>query len=81
MTLFKLGSEAPSHLNQQVALSDKRVIPPHRHEKRIVGALHLPLSHKGSWKWPIVQAHHLATRGFHNHLLGAHRTIKSSAGE
>jgi len=48
MTLFKLGNEmpeAPPRFNQRGALSDKRVIPPHRHEKRIVGTLHLPLSH------------------------------------
>jgi hypothetical protein len=48
MTLFKLGSEraeTPPRLDQPVMLSDKRVIPPHRHEKRIVGTPHLPLSH------------------------------------
>jgi len=48
MTSFKLGNEmteAPPRLDQRFVLSDKRVIPPHRHEKRIVGTLHLPLSH------------------------------------
>jgi hypothetical protein len=48
MTWFKLGSEMTGtrpRPDQPVMLSDKRVIPPHPHKKRIAGTLHLPLSH------------------------------------
>ncbi len=48
MALFKLGSEmtgTPPRSDQPMMLSDKRVIPPRQHEKRIVGTLHLPLLH------------------------------------
>jgi len=47
MTFLKIGSkatEAPRRRNQEASLSDKRVIPPRRQEKRIIGTLHLPTS-------------------------------------